>query len=108
MRSMIRRACWASTRLLKGPLHLGLRDGVEGDPLGMEGIDAQHLGQVPGDGLPLSVEVGGEPDLAGPLGELPQLRDRLRLVGGDLVGGGEVVFHVDARHSFLRALRGLG
>ena len=91
---------------LEGPLHLGLRDRVERHALGPAGIDAEHLRQVPGDGLPLAVEVGGEPDVARALGELPQFGDRLHLVAVDLVGRREVMLEIDAGHGLPRALWG--
>jgi len=92
---------------LEGPLDLRLRDRVERHPLGIGRIDAEHLREVPGDGLSLAIQVGGEPDVLGPLGEPPELRDGLRLFTGDFVGGGEVVLEIDARHRLLRALWGL-
>ena len=73
----------------------------------MERIDAEHLREMPGDRLPLAIQVGGEPDLAGPLGEPAEFGDRLRLVVVDFVGGGEVVVEIDARNSLLGSPRGL-
>ena len=59
---------------------------------------------MPGDGLTFAVQVGREPDVTGSLGQFSQFRDRAGLIGVDLVGGGEVVIHVDPRHRLLRAL----
>ena len=73
----------------------------------MGGIDAENLREMPGDRLALTIQVGGEPDLAGSLGEPPEFGDRLRLVVVDFVGGGKVVVEIDARNRLLGAPRGL-
>ena len=95
------------TGILEGALDLGLRDCVEGHPLGPERIDVENLREVPGDRLPLSIQVGGKPDLGGILGELAKLGDLLLLAVIDLVGGGEVVVEIDPRDGLFRALGGL-
>jgi hypothetical protein len=70
---MIRRVCWASTRLLIDLARVGegVADGVGGDlaeghPARLVRRHAGRLGDVPGDRLALAVEVGGEVDRIGP------------------------------------------
>ena len=85
-------------RSVEGPLDFALGDGVEDYPLGpVDGV-VQRVGDVPGDGLALAVEVGGEPDVGRLLGRLLQLADGLLARGHDLVGRLEVVLEVHPRH----------
>ncbi len=72
-------------------------DFVEDHPPQPAGGDLEGLGQVPGDGLTLAVEVGRQEDLRGGLGKLPQLGEDFRPPGQRLVGGAEVVFQVHAQ-----------
>ena len=77
----------------------GPGDGLAGD-LGEDHATHRHLGledllEVPGDGLALTVVVGGQVELVGLLEGLLELGDRLLLVGVDDVVGGEVVLDVD-------------
>ena len=62
---------------------------------------------MPGNRFPLPVEVGGEPDVAGPLGKPAELRHRPHLVVVDDVGRGEVVVEINARNELLLPLRAL-
>ena len=79
----------------------GLLDGVAGDlvehdPAGLHraGAGADGLRQVPGDGLPFAVGVGGQEQLGGVAGLLGQLLDELLLLLGDDVAGLELVLDV--------------
>ena len=62
-----------------------LGDFVEGHPVGLVVGDAQQLLQMPGDGLPLPVRVGGQIDLARPLGRFLQVADDILLTLDGLV-----------------------
>ena len=73
----------------------------------MGGIDAEHLREVPGDRLPLAIQVGGEPDLAGSLGQPAEFGDGLGLVVVDFIGRGEIVVEIDTRNGLFGAPRGL-
>ena len=64
-------------RVGEGLLDLRLRYRVEHDTLGFGWIDLQLLGQVPGDGFTLAVEVRCEPDFISTLGEFLQVCDHL-------------------------------
>ena len=86
---------------MEGPLDLRFRDRVEGHPLGAERIDVEDLREVPGDRLPLPIQVGGKPDLGGVLGELAELGDLLFLAVVDFVGGGEVVVEINTGNGLL-------
>ena len=64
---MTRLACWACTRfssIARGAAMAALmavgRDFVEGDALDLVGLELEHVDEMPGDGLSLSVMVGGE------------------------------------------------
>ena len=72
-------------------------DLVEGDPVGLFIGDVQKLLQVPGDGLALTVRVGGQIHLSALLGRLFQGSDGLLLSLDGLVVGLESVFHVHAQ-----------
>jgi hypothetical protein len=72
------------------------RDLVEDHALETGFIAADHLAQVPGDGLSLAIEIRGEIDGVGRLGELTQLGDDLLLAGQDLVVGRPILLGVDA------------
>jgi hypothetical protein len=73
----------------------------------VERVNAKHLREVPGDRLPLAIQVGGEPDLAGSLGEPAEFGDGLGFVVVDFVGRGEIVFEIDAWNSLFGAPGGL-
>jgi hypothetical protein len=72
-------------RRLEGRPDGRLGDLVEGDPVGGVEVEVEDLGDVPGDGLALAVEVRGEPDGVGLLGGLAQRGDVLLRLLGDLV-----------------------
>ena len=69
-------------------------DLVEGHPAGLVVGQVQQLLQVPGDGLPLPVRVGGQEDPAALLGGLLQVVDDILLALDGLVVQGEAVLHV--------------
>ena len=78
----------------KGLADRALCDLVEGHPLRLRGRHMGGLGDVPGDGLTLAVEVGREEDRVGQLGRLGDLGDLLAAVVRDDIFGGEVVVDV--------------
>jgi len=80
-------------------------DLVEGDPLGALGIHLGRLGDVPGDRLAFTIEVGGQVDGVGPLRCLGDLVDLLAAVVRHDVLGGEVVVDVDAELALAGILR---
>ena len=73
-----------------------LGDLAERDPVRLLGGHVRRLGHVPGDGLALAIEVGGEEDGVGPLGGLLDVGDLLAAIVADDVLGREVVVDVDA------------
>ena len=73
-----------------------LGDLAEGHPPGLVGRDVGGLGDVPGDGLALAVEVGREVDEVRALGGLLDVVDLLAPVVADDVLGREVVVDVHA------------
>jgi hypothetical protein len=95
------------TRLPHGPLDGRTGDLVEDHPLDRD-LGGQHLEQVPGDGLPLAVLIGGQIELAGVLEEGLELTDLVLLLPGHHVEGLEVVVHVDAETGPGLALVGRG
>ena len=74
-------------RVLYGGENGGLRDFVEHDALRRLGVNAEHLRQVPGDGLSFAVFIGREPYGGGFLGGRAQLAHHVLLVGGYFVVG---------------------
>ena len=74
-----------------------LGDLVEGHPVGLVVRDAQHLLQVPGDGLALPVGVGGEEHFLTLLGGFFQLVNDLFLALDGLVVQFKAVLHVHAQ-----------
>ena len=89
--------------LVDGP---GGRDGlvdhlfgdlVEGHTVGLVVRDVQQLLQMPGDGLSLPVRVGGQVDLARPLGRLLQVADDVLLALDGLVVRDEAALDVYAQ-----------
>ena len=74
-----------------------LGDLVKGHPVGLVVGDVQQLLQMPGDGLPLPVRVGGQIDFAALLGRLLQVADGVLLALDGLVVGLKAVFHVHAQ-----------
>ena len=74
-----------------------LGDLVEGHPVGLVVRDAQHLLQVPGDGLALPVGVGGEEHFLALLGGFFQLVNELFLALDGLVVQFKAVLHVHAQ-----------
>ena len=85
-----------AARLLEGFLNGVLGDLVEHHPLVTFVIATDGLAQVPGDRLPLAVQVGGEIDGVGLAGQLGQLLDDLLLARQDLVVGLPAMLRVDA------------
>ena len=92
--------------MLEGLADGVLRDLVEHDPLVAVVVAADGLAQMPGDGLPLPVEVGREVDGVGLLRQLPELTDHLLLAGQDLVVRFPAMLRVDthAAHELLPVL----
>ena len=83
-------------RFLEGTGDGATGDFVEHHPAIARRIAADHLAQMPGDGLAFAVAVGGEIDVAGAGrggGEFPH---HLFLAGDDLVVGGPAVVRVHA------------
>ena len=85
----------------------GLQDGrlgdfMEYDAAGFRGVQAQRFRQVPGDGFPFAVLIGGEPDGLGGRRELLQFGDDFLLVGRNHVFGLEAVCDVHAQFLFLQ------
>ena len=71
-------------------------------------LGLEHLQQVPGDGLPLAIFIGGEVDLRGLLEQGLELLDLLLAPGGEHIEGLEVVLDVHPRPGpllFLHRLR---
>ena len=73
-----------------------LGDLVEGDPIGLVVRDIQQLLQMPGDGLPLPVRVGGQIDPAALLGCLLQVADHVLFALDGLVLGDKASLDVHA------------
>ncbi len=82
-------------RLGESLLNRLLGDLVEHHALVTAVVAANRLAQVPGDGLPLSIQVGREIDGVGFLGQTAQFLDDLFLAGQDLVLGLPAVLRVD-------------
>jgi hypothetical protein len=76
-------------------LQRGRGDLVEDHPLDRY-LGRQHLVEVPGDRLPLTVLVRCKVELVGLLHEALQVRDDRLLLGGDDIEGLEPVVDVDA------------
>ena len=83
------------TGILERPFDGLLGHLVEDDSLEPLRRQAQFLGQVPGDRLTLTVEVGRQPDVIGLLGNLLQLADGLLLAVNRDVDRLEVVVEID-------------
>ena len=73
-----------------------LGDLVKGDPVGLLGVDAQEVGQVPADGLALPVRVGGQEDAVGLFGLGFELLDEFLLALDVDVLGRIAVLHINA------------
>ena len=73
-----------------------LGDLVEGDPVGALVRQPQKLLEMPGDGLPLPVRVGGQVDLLAALGRALQVGDHVLFPRDGLVVHGKVPLHVHA------------
>ena len=76
--------------------HAGAGDLIEGHPVLGVRIQAQNVGQVPGDGLSFPVRVRGQQHAVGLGGSFLQLFHQLFLAFDDGVLGLEVVLHVHA------------
>ena len=74
-------------RVLNGLQDSRLCNLVEHDAVGLLLIQSQHLAEVPGDGLSLTVFIGRQPHLLGLLGLLLQFADQFFLLVGNLVLG---------------------
>ena len=70
---------------------------MENDAAGFPGRQLERLQQMPGDGFPLPVLIGGQPDRIGLPGQLGELRHHFLLVGGHHVLRLEAVFHIHAQ-----------
>ena len=86
--------------MLDGFEYGGLGYLVEYDAVGVLLVKPQHLAEVPRDGFPLAVFIGGEPYLVGLFGVLAQLLYELGLLRRNFVVGLERV-GVDAQLLFL-------
>ena len=75
-------------------------DLVKGHPIGLVVRDAQQLLQVPGDGLPLPVRVGGQIDAAALFGRLLQVADHVLFALDGLIVGGKAALDVHAQLAF--------
>ena len=75
-------------------------DLIEGDPVSAVVGQLQKLLEVPGNGLPLPVRVGGQKDLVTLLGRLFQVGDDLLLPFDGLVVRYEAVLHIHADLAF--------
>ena len=71
-----------------------LGDLAEGDPAPIRLGDLKRFGNVPGDRLPFSVKVGGEPDRLRPLRRAANVGEAPLLLLNDLVVRGEAVLHI--------------
>jgi hypothetical protein len=95
--------------LLEGLLDGALGDLVEDDAAeALLAPDSQRLGEVPADGLPLAVGVGGQVDGLRLLGGGAQVVEDLALGGQDRVLDGESPLGVDAADDVGGVLRPLG
>ena len=81
-------------------LHHLFRDLVEGDPAGLAVRQVQQMLQVPGDGLALTVRVGGEIDHVRRLGGLFQVADDVLFPLDGLVDRLEIPLHIHAQGAF--------
>ena len=82
----------------------GLGDLAEGHATGLGRGHVGRFGDVPGDGLALAVEVGGEIDHVAAARRAGDVVDALAAVRADDVLGGEVVVDVDAELALARVL----
>ena len=79
----------------------GAQDGVfgnfvENDAAGFFGGEFQNLLEVPGNGFPFAVFIGGQPDGVRGLGKLAEFGHDLLLVGRNHIFGLEAVFDINA------------
>ena len=74
-----------------------LGDLTEGDPVGVLDVQTQEMGQMPADGLALTVRVSGKEDLVGLFGLALQFLDELFLALDVDILRGVVVVHIDAQ-----------
>ena len=74
-----------------------LGDLMENYPLQLHIIQLRSLNQMPGDGLTLTIRVGGEIYGRGLLGRLPYLLHHRPLLLGNYVLGGETFFHIHSQ-----------
>ena len=78
-------------------LHAFFGDLVKGDAVGGGGVQPQHIGQVPADGLALAVRVGGQQHAVRLFGLVLQLAHQLGLaLDGDIVRL-VAMLHIDAQ-----------
>ena len=84
-----------AARVTEGSLHGVLGDLGEGHAVGCAWVGADRLGHVPGDGLALPVEVGGQPQTRGRLVGLAKAANHLLLVGSHFVFRLELVIELD-------------
>ncbi len=87
------------TRLFKGLLYGFFGNFVENHPLVAVIITANRFLEVPGNGLPLTVKVGGEVDRIRILGQLFQFADNLFLTRKNLVVSFPVFLWIDPHSS---------
>ena len=81
-------------------LDAGLGDLIKGDPVLVFEIQVQQVGQMPGDGLPFPVGVGGQIDFVALLGLFDQGGDQIFLAFDVDILGGETVFDIHPYFAF--------
>ncbi len=108
----MRRVCWASTRFWSMSRGLANASRMAGSVISekvtrrvLVARDVGGFGDVPGDRLAFTVEVGGEEDHVRGLGRLGDLGDLLAAVLGDDVLGLEVVVDIHAELALAGVLR---
>ena len=83
------------SRVFEGVDDGGLGDFVEDDALGGPDVQAQGVGEMPGDGFAFAVQVGGEEDFGGSFHGGAKIGNDFFGAVRDFVGGFEVVIDVD-------------
>src|SRR5882724_4180401 len=88
--------------MIKGGAHRVLRDFVELDAekLGPVFLALQNLPQMPGNRLALTIRIGRQVNVLGAFRGLLQLSDERFPLGGDLVGGVEILLDLNTELAF--------